>query len=363
MFKGFSHKRRVRKTKQAIAKFSFIVKNKLIDIWLNVILESVLYHAGLIHLHPVKKLRVDAITKSYRLKSFIFLFRQKMPFKRRIELSILENRSVLVLAAILFFINPFFSLPLVVFSLAVAFDAVSSDKKDTGGDAYLEFAHTCSGSNRALFVCVGTNANRSIPSVTYDSVSMTKEIEESGGGTSAYGLANIWKLVAPSTGSNTVRVNVSSANAYLLVGAVSFTGTDQTDPVDVSDGASFTGTATINITLTTTVVNTIILDCFSGLSDSGGTPDGSQTLRWAEFFSNTLSAGGSTKAEAAIGDVTMEWTRGSSDNTSIVAVAVQPVPPPTTPANVKTINTVAIANEKTVNTVAAASVKTWNTVT
>lgn len=105
---------------------------------------------------------------------------------------------------------------------SLAFDAVTEDLQD---GASITFSHTCTGSDRILYVCCGQNANtETVTSITYGGVAMTKIIE---GTTSAY--AVIYGLVAPATGANDVVITWSDApgSGKQAHFAISFTGAHQ----------------------------------------------------------------------------------------------------------------------------------------
>lgn len=91
-------------------------------------------------------------------------------------------------------------------------------------------AHTCTGSNRAIVVAVGTNGNV-VTGVTYAGVSLTQV-----GSYSADGASNgitTWVLANPASGSNNVVVS-TSASATIYCEICSYTGVNQTTPVGAS---------------------------------------------------------------------------------------------------------------------------------
>jgi len=120
--------------------------------------------------------------------------------------------------------------------VAIAFDASSSG--ETNGTS-LNVSHTCTGANRVLYVAVDTWDGVGvpiIPTVTYDSVSMTQL------STIIYGSGNdqrltLFRLVAPSTGTDNITVS-TSGTSDIVVAAISLTGVSQSDPEDTPGQAS-----------------------------------------------------------------------------------------------------------------------------
>lgn len=111
--------------------------------------------------------------------------------------------------------------------MAIAFDAAS------GGDGFIvnsfSWSHTCSGSDRILWVAVTADSESITPTATYNGVSMTLGVSQ------AVGSNKLWLfyLVAPATGANTVEV----ANFGLRTGtghSASYTGASQTGVPDAT---------------------------------------------------------------------------------------------------------------------------------
>ena len=112
----------------------------------------------------------------------------------------------------------------------------------------------------ALTVGVRINStSETVSGVTYSAVGMTKlagsPVTNAGGGARNY----IWYLIAPATGSNNVVVTTSGA-VQIIAGAVSFSGADQTDMIGAENSATGTS-ATPSVALTTTVTDSIVIDC------------------------------------------------------------------------------------------------------
>jgi len=111
-------------------------------------------------------------------------------------------------------------------------------------------------SNGLLVVAAGMWLNGgtppNTPSVKFGTQSMTLV---TGTNTPSNGMrVDIWKLVAPTAGTANVTLTISSNMNMMGVGIISFSGADQTTPIDVSGIA--TGTAgSVTKSLTTTNAN------------------------------------------------------------------------------------------------------------
>ena len=111
------------------------------------------------------------------------------------------------------------------------------------------------GSDRCLFVVVITESTTPT-AVTYNSVPMTKVAEFD----DTLNVVQVWRLVNPSTGSNTVAVsNVLAADQ--TIHAVCYNGVDQTTPTGqtTTNDGSFSTTGEKTTTLTTNNANSFIL--------------------------------------------------------------------------------------------------------
>lgn len=187
-------------------------------------------------------------------------------------------------------------------------DASSNSGAQAAVSTY-NWSHTCSGSNRLLVVSVssrdGTDADRPVTGVTYNSVAMTKAREDNDDTLDL--TTSIWYLIAPSTGSNTIAVTHAGTVDAAGAGAVSLNNVDQTTPLDASSGASGTSTtATASLTAT---ANTFI---FSSVYHKEG-PGMANGASEVQFFQLAVNAsddgnGGSYKGPLSAGSQSMTWT-------------------------------------------------------
>jgi hypothetical protein len=180
-----------------------------------------------------------------------------------------------------------------------------------------------SGANR--FLVVGCYSSRIITSVSYAGISMSQLRVDSGPAFLSY----MFTLVNPASGSNAFSVAYTGGDdTQVLCGATSFTGVNQSSPIDVSTGAYNTpGGGAETVTWTTNIANDMLLDILAYNETANPTPGASQTLQWRIVSSGQGVSGlGSTKPTTTPGSQTMTWT---TTNTAVQsAVAIAPAPPP-----------------------------------
>lgn len=131
--------------------------------------------------------------------------------------------------------------------MAIAFDTETDG--GSSGATSLTWSHTCSGSNRLLFVATlqAVEGTDDITSMTYGGVSMTRVAGIQSPGDRFIGL---WYVIAPASGANNVVVNFTGnfMNGY----SMSYTGCKQSSQPDSSNSTT-TGTST-TFSISTTVV-------------------------------------------------------------------------------------------------------------
>ena len=131
--------------------------------------------------------------------------------------------------------------------MAIAFDAAS-----TGGlvtTSTLTVSHTTSGSDRLLVVAVASNIDQ-VTGVTYAGVSMSLAAKKAY--SSPTETIYIYYLAGPASGTNDIVVSRTGTSSYGLV-AASYTGVDQTTPVDATN----TGTNAVGTSSTLSVTSTV----------------------------------------------------------------------------------------------------------
>src|SRR3990167_10508461 len=117
--------------------------------------------------------------------------------------------------------------------MAIAIDATSQG--ETASGASLTIAHTCTGTNRVLYLAVYTfnSPTPSTVTATYAGTGMTAL------GNTVLGSENkerltVLRLIAPATGANNIVITPSINPSEIAMAAVSWTGVDQTTPFDTA---------------------------------------------------------------------------------------------------------------------------------
>lgn len=222
----------------------------------------------------------------------------------------------------------------------IAFAALGFDNKSSAfsavGASSLTWSHTVnSNTNGILVVDVQYNDGSApavhVQSVTYNGTSLTFVRNDHGTG-NAQIQTEVWYLVAPSTGANNVVVTMTGAvgggsGRYIIGGAVSLTGADQTSPIDAQagGGSSSVGTA-ISQAVTTVANNAWVLAFVSGGKFDSYTS--SQTLAYStndgSGTSNGSGAGAYTGPVTPAGSQTMSFTASTNENWAISVVSIAP---------------------------------------
>jgi len=217
--------------------------------------------------------------------------------------------------------------------MAVAFDAVgpSSAGATAGAGTTVSWSHTCTGSNRVLVVGAAVNcgSTQTITGVTYNGVAMTAvpSGRMNSNNTANVGFVQVWYLIAPATGANTVVITASASVFSFSAGSVSFTGVDQTTPLGAAV-TSFGSSAAASVAVTGTTAGNIVIDavCTGNAVSSSG-----QSLQWLRNTDTLSAAGnGASSTVAGGGTATMSYTV-NNDFWGIVAVEVLAVPGAATP--------------------------------
>ena len=207
----------------------------------------------------------------------------------------------------------------------ITFDAASNSGYQTAQSSY-SWSHTCTGSNRYLIVGISmlSIAGSSVSSITYNNVSMTFL----GAVSSVTGAVRVelWGLIAPATGSNTIVVTLSTG-LDSVGGAASYTSVNQSSATESFNSASATnvGAADATVDITTIADNDMIVDCVS-TTDAAITVGAGQTSRWNVSGALGSGAGSQEGVKTPAGVVTMSWTDVAGLATwSIVAIALRDI--------------------------------------
>lgn len=157
----------------------------------------------------------------------------------------------------------------------------------------------------------------SLSSSTYNGVAVSgacTELNTNGDQYRTY----ITRLVAPSTGANTVSVTINATAFDLVGGAVTFTGVHQTTPLGTC--ATATGNSTTPSVTPTVASDEVAIDAVMAADPSNLTVGSGQTQRWNDTGIFVAKGGGSTEPGP---NPTMSWTT-SSVEWVIAAVGIKP---------------------------------------
>lgn len=122
--------------------------------------------------------------------------------------------------------------------MAIAFDTSTTPSARSNSWTTMTQAHTCSGSDRILFVVTGNNlAGTTCSWVTYNWVAMTNIGWDTVNSNNSH--MKLWYLIAPATGSNNV-VATFTASCVSMMQIVSYTWANQSSQPDASVVSSIT---------------------------------------------------------------------------------------------------------------------------
>ena len=172
------------------------------------------------------------------------------------------------------------------------------------------------------------NVYRTVTGITYGAVNLTQAVARNHDAGVPKMITEIWYLVNPPLGPNTVAVSYSGALRYDSITAISFTGVNQSNPIgaavanDANSGTDFT------VDITTTATNSLIV---GGIHGNGGdtfpfAPGFGTTERWdLRTGTNTVQDGGFAGGEEpapSAGLYAFNFTASVSDHWTAVAVEV-----------------------------------------
>lgn len=169
------------------------------------------------------------------------------------------------------------------------------------------FAHTCSGSDRALTVDVVMNGTGyTVASITYAGVNLAQvgSISSTGG----LVVMERWGLHAPATGSNDVIVTLSGNSLAWDASAMSYTGANQTGGASTFNGFQSQNSdgASTNVSVTvTSAANDLVSVGTGSISEDHTATNG--TLRW-EDNTGAANTAGATQAGAGSVVCTETWS-------------------------------------------------------
>ncbi len=201
----------------------------------------------------------------------------------------------------------------------VYFDNDSSSGYQASSSSYNWTHKVTTHANRAIFVGVSIfTASVTVSTITVGALSLTKVRSDANG---SY-RSEIWKGVAPSTGSQTITVTLSGA-ADSVSNATSYWNTDQTNPVDANNGGNGTSNpasaSVITVTAKDRVFGNLAAKTASGISNQIG-----QASRLTNQGASGTGAGAETGSVVVPASTTLQWNGlGVGDNWAVSLVAIK----------------------------------------
>lgn len=153
---------------------------------------------------------------------------------------------------------------------AIAYDSDSGTNASTSATTTLTISYTTSGSDRLIAASAAANGpSYTTSSITYNSASLTKINERRD---SAGPIQGLWYKAGPTVGTNNLVItNSGSATAGACI---SFTGADQTSPLDASSLTTESTTTSYSSSVTVATANCMLVATSrtgSGSTLTGGT--------------------------------------------------------------------------------------------
>lgn len=205
----------------------------------------------------------------------------------------------------------------------IAYDATGSG--GTASGTSISFSHTCSGSDRILFVGVsvrGISGRDSLTGVTYNGDALTL-VDKSLNTVDADRYTYLYYMIAPDTGAHNVVVSVSETAAITGV-SQSYTGAHQSGQPDSFNDNSVNSASSIT-TSTTTVQDNSWLVSVCTVKNIGLAEAGTGTTR-RNTASPVTSMGDSNGAKTPAGSHSMQWVRAEGgENFTVVLASFAPV--------------------------------------
>lgn len=223
--------------------------------------------------------------------------------------------------------------------MAIAIDTTTNP--DAGGGSAsspYSWSHTCSGTDRGLFVITDASDTGGTSGVTYNGVAMTKIGSNF---TLVDRILNLWYLANPASGAN--NISVTFTGGFMRVAAASYTGMAQSGQPEAQGQTTNTSTS-ISQSVTVATANAWLIGIAG--ADGGSLSAGTNTTVRVSTGGSTIYAIIDSNGPQATGSRSLAATMSSGSN-GINIGSFAPVVAPT--ALIKTRNGVNWADIKTIN--------------
>lgn len=206
---------------------------------------------------------------------------------------------------------------------AIAVDATSAGVSNSfAASPTLTWSHvTVSGATLMVVTCMtwqDVAGSGTVASASYNSSALTSVNSTAGGAMYSW----IGYIVNPASGTHSVSVVITGNIDAVKCGAVTFTGTTTSSPVDTSTITSGSTTSITN-SITTANANEVIVASVSHFGTQAMTIGGSQTAVYNDVTGSTGGAGGYRVVTTAT-SYSPAWTTTGSNDWSITIAAFKP---------------------------------------
>ena len=234
----------------------------------------------------------------------------------------------------------------------ITFDAVTTHSP--GSDDVYSFSHTTSGTDRYLLVGIGIRAGSGqvVNGITYGGVAMTLAVAKTSTAAGNVTRGELWYLLNPTVGANTVEVTMSIAVRTGAV-AISFSEVNQAAP-EATNSSEHTQHP-ISTSVTTLTDNAWVVDFVNVLDNTtySFTAGADQTeradLSWSTGFNGGTFALSHKGPVSPTGSVTMSQT-GTNDSTWVQMAVVLSAGPMTTTSTTTTSSSTTTTSSSTSTT-------------
>ncbi|HPN56603.1 MAG TPA: toxin TcdB middle/N-terminal domain-containing protein, partial [Candidatus Omnitrophota bacterium] len=193
----------------------------------------------------------------------------------------------------------------------ISFDAASSAQADDVSS--LDFNHTVtSEDNRVLIVAFSlrnygsSDLTPGVSSVTYGGQALTR-IAQKSHTTSVYKMTSeLWYVLAPASGTNTIQVNFGRIVEGITAGSVSLYGVKQQAPEAIASASNYSKNAATSLT-TLSAGAWVISSLAEHYSSSTVTADAGQTEFYRQVNSGDNFGAGSYKGVPTAGNTSVGW--------------------------------------------------------